>query len=319
MKKILVILSFITLLSCGIKDDTNKGNRLIVTQDKYYIYYDNEVIELNKGTYITKENKIDDYFFDFKFVGKQLKDEKKLLSDLSKYFPHGIGEVAKGVAPKNAITLPIYDISGKKIIDSVKLANLLDGESQINSETNELEAKTQIEEELVDLSNKKVEILNANGISGFAKKIGESLKNSLNMEYNAENYHTNSNFTFVVNHKLSDKELETFVNSLNIKYVKILKDDNLKPESDVVLVTGNDSLVNYPITLITNNEQTELKNTLSSYKITIKKENNIAEGTIIKYRSEDEFIAKKIATLLENAKLEKDDTIKEGLIIQSSR
>ncbi len=318
MKKGIIIFALISLMSCGMKNDTKQGNRLIVTDNKYYIYYDDEVIELNKGTYITKESKIDDYFFDIKFIGKQLKDERKLLLDLAKYFPHGISGIQKGQAPTNAITLPTYNIGDKKIIDSVKLANILDGESLVNSESSELEAKESQTED-VSLEGKKIEILNANGIAGFAKKLGENLKNTLKVEYNAENYNSSSNFTYVINHKLSDKELELLINSLDIKYIKVLNDEKIKPDADVVLITGNDQKVDFPITIKTDKSESELKNLLSTYKTIVKKETNVTNGVVIKYNLEDELIAKRIASIIGDAKLEKDDTIKNSLVIISSR
>lgn len=319
MKKGLIIFALISLMSCGMKDDTKKGNRLIVADNKYYIYYDDEVIELNKGTYITKESKIDDYFFDIKFVGKQLKDERKLLLDLAKYFPHGISEIQKGQAPNNSIMLPTYNLGDKKIIDSVKLANILDGESLINSEASELEAKEETQVQDISLEGKKIEILNANGIKGYAKTLGESLKSTLKIEYNAENYNSPSNFSYIINHKLNDKELELLINSLDVKYIKVLKDDNIKPDADVVLITGNDQKVDFPITLKTDKDNSELKTLLSSYKVNVKKERDITSGVVIKYNSEDEWIAKKIASIVGEVKLEKDDTIKNSLVIISSR
>lgn len=320
-KKLLIILSIISLMSCGIKNDTKTGNRLVVAENKYYVYYDNEVIELNKDTYITKDMKIGDYFFNFKFLGIQLKDERKLLLDLAKYFPHGINEIQKGDSPEKYVKIPTYMLNNKSIIDSVKLADILNGESLINSESNSelIEAKEEPSDENVNLENKKVEILNANGIAGYAKKLGETLKSNLKMEYNAENYNKPSNVSYVINHKLNDKQLETFIENLGIKYIKILDDQSIKPDADVVVITGNDKLVNFTITIETNNEKTELKNLLDGYKLVVKNNANVADGIVIKYNKEDEFIAKNIAKILSDAKLQQDDTIKNGLLIQSTR
>lgn len=319
-KKLLIILSIISLMSCGIKNDTKTGNRLVVAENKYYVYYDNEVIELNKDTYITKDMKIGDYFFNFKFLGIQLKDERKLLLDLAKYFPHGINEIQKGNSPEKFVTIPTYMLNNKSIIDSVKLADLLSGESLINSESNSelIEAKEATSDD-VSLENKKVEILNANGIAGYAKKLGETLKSNLKMEYNAENYNKSSNVSYIINHKLNDKQLETFIENLGIKYIKILNDQSIKPDADVVVITGNDKLVDFTVTIETNNEKTELKNLLNGYKLVFKNNSNVADGIVIKYNKEDEFIAKNIAKILSDAKLQQDDTIKNGLLIQSSR
>lgn len=323
MKKFLLILSLISIFSCGIKEDTNKGNRLVLVGNSYYVYYDDEVIEIPSGTYLTKDTKVDDYFFSF--MGKQIKDEKKLLVDLTKYFPHGITDIQRGSKPSNYTELPTYEVNGKTMVDSVKLANLLagqDGEGLINSElsTDIIDVKSGDEvDPNVSLEGKKVEILNANGIPGFAKELGDALVNNLKMQYNAENYGKASNFTYIVNHKLTDQELSKFINSLNFKYIKVLDDPNLKPDSDVVLITGNDEKVNYPINILTKNGSTELQNMLEGYKVVVKKDENVTDGVVIKYNKEDILIAKKLQSILNDAKLEEDNSIKQGLIIQSSR
>lgn len=323
MKKFLLILSLISIFSCGIKEDTNKGNRLVLVGNSYYIYYDDEVIEIPSGTYLTKDTKVDDYFFSF--MGKQIKDEKKLLVDLTKYFPHGITDIQRGSKPSNYTELPTYKVNGKTMVDSVKLADLLagqDGEGLINSElsTDIIDVKNGDEvDPNVSLEGKKVEILNANGIPGFAKELGDALVNNLKMQYNAENYGKPSNFTYIVNHKLTDQELSKLINSLNFKYIKVLDDPNLKPDSDVVLITGNDEKVNYPINILTKNGSTELQNMLEGYKVVVKKDENVADGVVIKYNKEDILIAKKLQSILNDAKLEEDNSIKQGLIIQSSR
>lgn len=323
MKKFLLILSLISIFSCGIKEDTNKGNRLVLVGNSYYVYYDDEVIEIPSGTYLTKDTKVDDYFFSF--MGKQIKDEKKLLVDLTKYFPHGITDIQRGSKPSNYTELPTYEVNGKTMVDSVKLANLLagqDGEGLINSElsTDIIDVKNGDEvDPNVSLEGKKVEILNANGIPGFAKELGDALVNNLKMQYNAENHGKPSNFTYIVNHKLTDQELSKFINSLNFKYIKVLDDPNLKPDSDVVLITGNDEKVNYPINILTKNGSTELQNMLEGYKVVVKKDENVTDGVVIKYNKEDILIAKKLQSILNDAKLEEDNSIKQGLIIQSSR
>ena len=323
MKKIILILTLASLFSCGMREDTKNGNRMVLVGDNYYVYYDNQVIEIPKGTYLTKETKVDDYFFNF--AGKHLKDERKLLVDLTKYFPHEIKEVQIGQKPENFVEVPRMNVNGKEMIDSIKLANILSGmdsDALINSDSSSeiIDVKNSNEvDPNVSLEGKKVEILNANGIKGFAKQLGDAFATNLKMEYNAENYSKASDMTYIINHKLTEAELNKFVNSISSKYIKILNDQSIKPDAVVVLITGNDANVQYPITLITKNANSDIQNILTDYQVILKQDSKVSDGVVIKYNKEDIFIAKKIANLLGEVKLQEDNNITKGLVIESSR
>lgn len=324
MKKLLFVFSLLALLSCGIAEDNKEGNRLVVTENKYFVYYDSEVIEIPKGTYITTDKKIEDYFFDVALLGKTLKDEKGLLADLSKYFPHEILDVRKGTDPSAFTALPTIKLGEKVIVDSINLASILAGdtaESLINvnntSEIVEVKESNAVNPD-VSLEGKKVEILNANGIQGFASNLGKAFESNLKMKYNAENYNQSSDISYVINHKLSDAEFEKFVNSLSIKYIKIKNDDSIKPDSDIVIITGNDSKVNFPITILSNKESSELKDLLTTYNVSVKKTDQSIKEIVIKHKAEDVLIAKKLLSYIPEAKLEVDET-QTGITILSNR
>lgn len=326
MKKVIMALALTSLLACGYKDNY-EGNRLSYSDEKYYIYYDEEVIEIPKGAYITKDNKIDDYFFNF--FGKHVKDEKKLISDLSKYFPHGIESVVtlKNI-PSASVEMPTMDLENKKLVDSIRLANVLsggDGKALIvvNEGTDLVkvdEVKTDVVEN-VNLAGKSVAVLNANGIRGFASKLGEKLKSELGMDYVAENYKERKKATYLINNKLSEAEFNKFANSLGIKYIRIKIDENLYSESDVVVIAGNDRLVNLPVKIYSTTGVSELKSILKTYNPTVykaKEGQGIVEITV-KYNPEDKFIAQNISKLLEGSKLEEDNSIKNNIIITTNR
>lgn len=326
MKKLLYTISLFALISCGIAQDNKEGNRLVLANDSYYVYYEKEVIEIPKGTYITKENKIDDYFYNIVFIGKTVKNEKKLLLDLSKYFPHGITDVRIGEKPNSVVSLPVFKVDEKNMIDSIYLAEILVGQTaealiNLNNTSEIVEVKdANIIDPNVSLEGKTVEILNANGIQGFAANLGKAFETNLKMKYNAENYTQSSDISYIINHKLTEEEFNKFVNSLSLKYIKIKKDDNLKADADVVLITGNDAKVkNYPITIISNSDSSELKELLSSYNnVSVKKTDKEVKEIIIKHKAEDVVIARKLLSYIPEAKLEVDET-QQGLTILSNR
>lgn len=320
-KNILIALFVLALSSCGLNKELGEQNKLVVSQDKYYIYYDNEVIELPKGTYITKENKIEDYFS--KFFVLYVKDEKKLLSDLNRYFPHKINGVQEGAKPQAASVIPSIKVENKQVIDSVKLSKLLAGETgdslvsyDDSSEIVEVKDNSNIS---VSLEGKFVSILNANGIKGFAKKLGQAFETNLKMKYTAENYSEKSNLTYVINHKLTEDELNKFINSTNLKYVKIKKDDSIKPEADIVLITGNDSNVDYTIEVKSTNENSDLKELLHGYKVSIIKVDKVPDSIAINYNAEDILIAKKLLGYIPSAKLVEDNTLNNKIVITTNK
>lgn len=57
MKKFLFLTFKSLLISCGLEPDTKEGNRLIVTDNAYYINYENTVLKLDDNVYLTKETR----------------------------------------------------------------------------------------------------------------------------------------------------------------------------------------------------------------------------------------------------------------------
>ncbi|VWL85623.1 LytR C-terminal domain-containing protein [Oceanivirga miroungae] len=325
MKKIIITLAMLSVFACG-KEEDKSVNRLAYVDGNYYVYYDNEVVEITRGSYITKDKKIEDYFFNF--FGAHVKDEKLLISDLSKYFPHSIQDVVISKnRPDTVVEVPTMDLDGKYIIDSIKLANILSGEDgkallivDNTSDIVEIKPSNQIDPE-VSLEGKTVDVLNANGINGFAKKLGEAFKNNLDMNYNADNYGSRSDMSYVVNHKLNEDEFLKFVNSIGLKYIKIKEDPSLRPDADVVIITGNDKKVKYAVNIYSTTGVSELKDQLSEYtpKIYKAKESSTIVGVTIKYNPEDFVIAHKLLSLVPSARLEKDSSLENKIVITTNR
>lgn len=324
MKKIFAILTLSLLISCGLEPDTKEGNRLIVSDNAYYINYENTVLKLDDNLYLTKETKMEDYFVGF--LGTHLKNEQKLLVDLSKYFPHSISSIVEGEDIKDAILMPTVEIDGKKIVDNIALSdilleNTLDSLIKVDdiSEIITVKDTTQVSPE-ISLEGKNIVILNGNGINGFASNLGKEIKKNLKMNYVAENFNEKTDFSYIINHRLTDEQFDKLVNSLSLKYIKIKKDKNVRPEADVVLITGNDNKVTYTLNIVSPTGKSEIKELLDGYNsVEIKNENEKTKDIIIKYRSEDELIAKKLLSYLPEAKLILDDKLQGNVTIISPR
>ncbi|CAM3100100.1 LytR C-terminal domain-containing protein [Streptobacillus felis] len=323
-KNLTIFLILLALVSCGTKTMKEiEGNKIVKVENTYYLHYNDTVIKLNEDTYITKDKKVSDYFKGSFFSN----EEDDFLVDLKKYFPHGFNGIVEGEAPTNFSQMPLLSLGEKKIIDAIALSKDLSSKNPelliAKDETKDEEEKKEdnkTEAKEVNLTGKKIAILNANGIDGYARRLGESLKATLGLDAMSENYGKGENLSYIINHKLTQEELEKLVNTVNIKYIKVQNNPDLKSDQDVVLITGNDANVKYSIEVLSKGGLKDVENLLSGYSVTTKTEakyNNedIKDETIIIYNPEDIFIAKKLLGLLPNATLKEDTTVNGKLII----
>lgn len=319
-KKLTLFLTLLTIVSCGNKTSAEiEGNKVVRVDNSYYLHYDDTVIKLTEDTYITKDKKVSDYFKGSLFSN----EEDDFLVDLKKYFPHGFNGIEKGKAPEEFTEIPLMSLGDKKIIDAIALSLDLSSKNPelliVKDETKDDEIKEELKEE-VSLKGKKIAILNANGIDGYAKRLGESLKTTLGIEFLSENYGKSEKLSYIVNHKLTPEELDKLINTVNIKFIKVLNNPNLKPEQDAILVTGNDANVKYNVEVLSKDGLKDVENALKGYMVTTKIENkynneDIKDETVIMHNPEDVFIAKKILNLLPNAILKEDKSLNSKLII----
>ena len=251
MRKFLLgLASLILLSSCfeNIEELKNK-NRIFRTENKYYVYYNGSTFELPKDLHLTKDKKIEQYFTTgiLQKLNIDVVNKSELLNDLNKYFPDGIDYITDEKQGKAAVETPIMTLGNEKHIDSIKFEKLLSTLPTISA-SNQASEKigTEVNSNFnpkESLKGKKIEILNANGIDGFAKKIGDKLKETYVLDYNAENYSNPETMNYVITRKFNETEVLAILEESGFKYARILIDDTIKPESDFVLITGNESKI----------------------------------------------------------------------------
>lgn len=332
MKKILLmIISSLFLFSCFDNSEQLKNkNRIFRTAGKYYVYYNGNTMELPADLYIKSNKKLESYYSKgfLKNIGIDVMNKSELLNDLDKYFPDGIEYITSGEnVSKTIISIPLTKVDGKQYIDSVKFEKFL----ATLPKKNELSNKSQ-EDQILNatnlLKNKKLAILNASEIDGFAKKIGDDLTQKLGITYIAENYTKKESMNYVINHTLSPSEVSKLIETLNLKYIKILDDPSIKPESDFVIITGDEANIEFPIEIITNiaDDNSKVVTLLNGYVLQKKQAEEYKGQKIsdkkeveIYYNPFDVYTAQKIAKILVNAKLIEDSTIKDKMIIVTSK
>ena len=317
MKKLIIIfISLIMLLGCieyDSKDVTDK-NRVFKSENSFYVYYNGKYIEIPKGTYIANDKKIENYYI------KKVVNKSELLNDLNKYFPDKIEYVTKGEKPKESIKLPVIVSDGKTYIDSVKLEKLL---VELPTKVVNQDKETIVsEQKLIVLDGKKIEILNANGVDGFASSLGEALKEKFKIVYNAENYTQEENFSYIINNKLDDAAVNEILSSLSIKYIKKLKPGEIKPDADLVIITGKDTETGFKVELISSNEKTAVLEKLKAYNPNFTNDTKYKDielknlsGIQINYNPEDYYTAYKLGKLLGTTNLVEDASLKDSITI----
>ena len=317
MKKIILILvSLFMIFGCIEYEskDVADRNRVFKSDNNFYVYYNGKFIEIPKGTYIANDKKIENYYI------KKIVNKSELLNDLNKYFPDKIEYVTKGEKPKESIKLPVITSDGKTYIDSVKLEKLLvELPTRVAKDDKE---NIVAEDKPVSLEGKKIEILNANGMDGFASSLGDALKAKFKIVYNAENYTQEENYSYIINNKLEENAVNELLSSLSLKYIKRMKPGQIKPDADLVIITGKDTETGFKTEIMSAAETSAITEKLKAYTPVFTKADKYKDidlkklsGIQINYNPEDYYTAYKLGKLLNTTNLVEDTSLKDSIII----
>lgn len=333
MRKFLLgLASLVLFASCFENTEELKNkNRVFRVENKYYVYYNGSTFELPKDLHLTKDKKIEQYFTTgiLQKLNIDVVNKSELLNDLNKYFPDGIEYVTDGENGKATVETPIMTLGNEKHIDSIKFEKLLSALPTIsvsNQSTKTLGAEANSNFEPKDsLKGKKIEILNANGIEGFAKKIGDKLKENYYLEYNAENYLNPETMNYVITRKFNEAEVLSVLETSGFKYARILTDNTIKPGADFILITGNESKIKFVLEIATLGNSSIITEKLKEYNPEIVKSVTFAEEPIEKmtqiqvvYNKVDLYTAKLMAKKIGgNVKLVESNKMNNRIVVVS--
>ena len=235
------------------------------------------------------------------------KDESALLEAINKILPEKLayvywvndGEIdLLGVKEKK--TVPDTSIDGKRYVITSTINNLFD------ELYNEKEMVTRSNENII------VDILNANGRSGYARRTGEKIEEKLLMKYNPANYETLIDESYIIINDISKEKAQEIVMELEEKYLKIREDVTVPTLANVVVILGKEEKVVFEVNVIGDNDNTvaaieELKKQGYSNVQNTKTDSTI-ENSIIEYSPEDYYIAYKLGQYTGvTTMIEKDD------------
>ncbi len=208
---------------------------------------------------------------------------------------------------ENEKNIPETNIEDKRIILSSSIYSMFD---EIYNKKN---ATIELNENIL------VDVLNANGKGGYARKTGEALKKELGVKYNAANYETNLEESFVILNDISNKKALEIIEKLPEKYFKIKSKSTIPTLANLVIIVGKEENVNFKIEISTDKEKYKenyKKIKKLGYTDVVRKDIEIdIEESIIKYNKEDYFIAQKIAKALNIKNIIETDSLKNKLDI----
>lgn len=282
----------IVLLGIFLAYNLNKTNKNLENWNRYAIigknnvivvYEDKLAIKIPFDVQVDKDTTIKDLV--------NSKNYELVLSSINSFLPEKISnyKVMKysdiSLNVKNARNIPEMVIDDKKYI-------LTSGTQSLFSDL--------YGGELKNSQNLVVDILNANGIGGYARKTGENLKENLsNLTYTAANYEKNEEYSLIKINEIDKENLEKILMSVNEKYFKIKEDNNIPTLASVVLILGKENNIDFKIvvkgtTAQAKNIQKELE--ASGYKnVSLKNEKKDLSKPVIEYNKDDYYIALKMS------------------------
>ncbi|MDR1832146.1 MAG: LytR family transcriptional regulator [Fusobacteriaceae bacterium] len=232
--------------------------------------------------------------------------DAQVLDAVNKVLPERVDEVKrikKGevrLDVKNQKMAPEATIDDKRVILTSSLAHLFE--------------ELYYEHTTVAASNENiiVDILNANGKVGYAKKTGEKIAADLKMKYNAANNDTPSDTSYVVLRDISKEKAQEVVMELAEKYIKIKNDVSIPTLANIVVILGKEEKISFEIAVYGKGDAAkkaaeELKS--RGYKnVRNSSDAKSVDESLLEYNPEDYYIAWKIGQYL-NIKnmIEKDD------------
>ena len=285
---ILAILLYFNFKGNTIKLSKNERVLIIGKQNLFAVYEDKLAVKIPFELSLNNDETIKDLV--------NTKNYENILGKINSIMPEKIerfvvmndGKLELDV--ENEKNIPETNVGERRLILS----------SSVSSMFKELYAEKNSVNELNE--NILVDVLNANGHGGYARKTGELIKEKLGMKYNAANYEAQQEESFIILNDISKEKAGEIIEKLPEKYFKIKNKSSIPTLANVVLILGKENNTNFSIEVHSSAE--EYKPVLE----TLKKEGykNLSDHklgdeinhSVIEYNKEDYFIALKLSKLL---------------------
>ena len=282
---ILSVLLFLNFRGNNIKLSKDEKVLIIGKQNLFAIYEDRLAVKIPYELYIDSEETVEDLVSTRNYEQVLEKINSIVPEKLTRYIVIKSGEIKLDV--ENQRNIPETNIGDKRFI--------------LTSSVYAMFKDLYHEKNYVDEQNENilVDVLNANGVGGYARKTGELIKTSLGMKYNAANYETTQDQSYVILNDISKEKAAEILDKLPEKYFKIKTKSTIPTLANIVVIIGSEKDINFKIDIY--GDEAVLKDATDKVKkigytnVSTSARKEGTEQSVIEYNKEDYFIALRIA------------------------
>lgn len=282
---ILSVLLFLNFIGNNIKLSKDEKVLIIGKQNLFAIYEDRLAVKIPYELYIDSEETVEDLVSTRNYEQVLEKINSIVPEKLTRYIVIKSGEIKLDV--ENQRNIPETNIGDKRFILTSSVYAMF---KELYHEKNSVDEQNE---------NILVDVLNANGVGGYARKTGELIKTSLGMKYNAANYETTQDQSYVILNDISKEKAAEILDKLPEKYFKIKTKSTIPTLANIVVIIGSEKNINFKIDIY--GADSVLKDATDKVKklgytdvnTSVAKEGT--EQSVIEYNKEDYFIALRIA------------------------
>ena len=282
---ILLALLYLNFRGNNIKLSKDEKVLIIGKQNLFAIYEDRLAVKIPYELYIDSEETVEDLVSTRNYEQVLEKINSIVPEKLTRYIVIKSGEIKLDV--ENQRNIPETNIGDKRFILTSSVYAMF---KELYHEKNSVDEQNE---------NILVDVLNANGIGGYARKVGEIIKTSLGMKYNAANYETTQDQSYVILNDISKEKAAEILDKLPEKYFKIKTKSTIPTLANIVVIIGSEKDINFKIDIY--GDEAVLKDATDKVKklgytnVSTSARKEGTEQSVIEYNKEDYFIALKVA------------------------
>ena len=282
---ILSVLLFFNFRGNNIKLSKDEKVLIIGKQNLFAIYEDRLAVKIPYELYIDSEETVEDLVSTRNYEQVLEKINSIVPEKLTRYIVIKSGEIKLDV--ENQRNIPETNIGDKRFILTSSVYAMF---KELYHEKNSVDEQNE---------NILVDVLNANGVGGYARKTGELIKTSLGMKYNAANYETTQDQSYVILNDISKEKAAEILEKLPEKYFKIKTKSTIPTLANIVVIIGSEKEINFKIDIYGDEavlkDATEKVKKIGYTNINTSAAKEGTEQSVIEYNKEDYFIAFRIA------------------------
>ena len=282
---ILSVLLFLNFRGNNIKLSKDEKVLIIGKQNLFAIYEDRLAVKIPYELYIDSEETVEDLVSTRNYEQVLEKINSIVPEKLTRYIVIKSGEIKLDV--ENQRNIPETNIGDKRFILTSSVYAMF---KDLYHEKNSVDEQNE---------NILVDVLNANGVGGYARKTGELIKTSLGMKYNAANYETTQDQSYVILNNISKEKAAEILDKLPEKYFKIKTKSTIPTLANIVVIIGSEKNINFKIDIYGADsvlkDATDKVKKLGYTDVNTSAAKEGTEQSVIEYNKEDYFIALRIA------------------------